>query len=206
MLGGPSRRWKSSFFFLKRFFRFPIRVVSRYTSQWGGYWRVSWPNFFCGKVQNRMWNPYTSESFHKIPKVDTKGWGGYWRVISFVMKNGDESHGKPNKKHPQVLFKEADLWVGQICKKWKLVNIHPPKTKMTMTHLPFEDVFPIENGWFSNVILVFQGGFGVFRQDLRLGSKDVPQQIMYKPKPIWAITHKIHVTHTPRGDFHGSTT
>ena len=28
---------------------------------------------------------------------------------------------------------------------------------MTMENPPFEDVFPIENGGFSNVMLVFQG-------------------------------------------------
>ena len=31
-----------------------------------------------------------------------------------------------------------------------------PKTNMTMKHPPFEDVFPIKNGEFSNVILVFR--------------------------------------------------
>ena len=31
-----------------------------------------------------------------------------------------------------------------------------PKTNMTRENPPFEDVFPIENGDFSNVILVFR--------------------------------------------------
>ncbi len=32
-----------------------------------------------------------------------------------------------------------------------------PKTNMTMENPPFEDVFPIEHGGFSNVMLVFRG-------------------------------------------------
>ena len=33
----------------------------------------------------------------------------------------------------------------------------PPKTNMTMENPPFEDVFPIENGDFSHIMLVFRG-------------------------------------------------
>ena len=32
----------------------------------------------------------------------------------------------------------------------------PEFTNMTIKHPPFEDVFPIENGGFSNVMLVFR--------------------------------------------------
>ena len=33
----------------------------------------------------------------------------------------------------------------------------PTKSNMTMEHPSFEDVFPIEHGGFSNVMLVFRG-------------------------------------------------
>ena len=37
---------------------------------------------------------------------------------------------------------------------------NPPKTNdMTMGNLPFEDAFPIENGGFFTVMLVFSGVF-----------------------------------------------
>ena len=38
-----------------------------------------------------------------------------------------------------------------------LVGIYSPKTNMTMAHPPFEDVFPIENGFFQPVMFVFRG-------------------------------------------------
>ncbi len=44
----------------------------------------------------------------------------------------------------------------------KSTTLTPPKTNMTIKHPPFEDAFPIENGGFSNVMLVFKGVcFGV---------------------------------------------
>ena len=36
-------------------------------------------------------------------------------------------------------------------------TIYPPKTNMTMENESVEDVFPIENGGFSNFILDFRG-------------------------------------------------
>ncbi len=44
----------------------------------------------------------------------------------------------------------------------KKYSITLPKTNMTIEHPPFEDVFPIENGDFSNVTLVFRGVRDVF--------------------------------------------
>ena len=37
-------------------------------------------------------------------------------------------------------------------------KVPPPKTNMTMENPPFEDVFPIENWYFCNVMLVFREG------------------------------------------------
>ena len=54
----------------------------------------------------------------------------------------------------QEVAEEPFFW-SMTCEN--LWNMYPPKTNMTMENPPFEDVFPIENGGFSNVMLVFQG-------------------------------------------------
>ena len=41
----------------------------------------------------------------------------------------------------------------------------PPKTIMTIDNPPFEDLFPIENGWVSNAYPSFSRGVTVFRLD-----------------------------------------
>ena len=40
---------------------------------------------------------------------------------------------------------------------WKQMMYAPQKTNMTMETPPFEDVFPIQNGFFSHVMLVNSG-------------------------------------------------
>ena len=45
------------------------------------------------------------------------------------------------------------------------MEVYPLKTNMTTENPPLEDVFPVENGGFSNVMLVFMG---VYPQKLKI--------------------------------------
>ena len=48
-------------------------------------------------------------------------------------------------------------WIKSWCSHPHVKGTTPPKTNMTMENPPFEDIFPIEQLRFSNVMLVFRG-------------------------------------------------
>ena len=96
-----------------------------------------------------------------MPKM--KGLGKW---IAFP--NSREIIGTPNSQTPipillpsnmGMVFVQPTVERGPLKKslKYGVMLCTPPKTNMTMGNPPFEDVFPIENGDFQLVMLVFSG-------------------------------------------------